>query len=167
MTHVTGTSFPNRSLTDATDIWFTPPYIIKALGPFDMDPCSSADRPFDTAARHLCPPNDDGMRIFWEGRVWMNPPYGREIGRWMKRLASHGDGIALVFARTESEWFRRAVWEQADALKFIYRQLHFYKHDGTAAIGSGGAPSVLVGYGKENAERLRTPEIPGYLVNLR
>ena len=59
-----------------TDVWLTPPYIIEALGEFDLDPCSPINRPWDTAKKHY---NvfDDGLAHQWEGRVWCNPPYGK------------------------------------------------------------------------------------------
>ncbi|WP_223160903.1 phage N-6-adenine-methyltransferase [Salinicola aestuarinus] len=86
------------------DEWLTPPSILEALGSFDLDPCSPVERPWDTASEHLTL-HDDGLSAAWRGRVWLNPPYGRETGLWLEKLAEHGDGIALVFARTETEMF--------------------------------------------------------------
>ena len=81
--------------------WLTPPYIVEALGEFDLDPCSPINRPWDTATRHY-DEWDDGLNKPWWGRVWCNPPYGREAEMWLKKLAGHGNGIALIFARTAS-----------------------------------------------------------------
>jgi len=75
------------------DEWLTPKYITDALGRFDLDPCSPAERrPWDTATRHIGIP-DDGLAMPWEGRVWCNPPYGRETFKWLSKLAEHGQGL--------------------------------------------------------------------------
>jgi hypothetical protein len=82
------------------DEWLTPPEIIHSLGEFDLDPCSPIDRPWDTAKNHY---NilDDGLSKEWNGRVWLNPPYGKEASKWLEKLSIHNNGIALIFARTE------------------------------------------------------------------
>ena len=110
--------------------WLTPPEIIKALGEFDLDPCAPVNRPWDTAKKHYTI-TDNGLRQTWEGRVWLNPPYGNETAEWMKRLALHGDGIALTFARTETRMFFESIWGKADAILFLKGRLRFYNVDGT------------------------------------
>ena len=52
-----------------TDVWLTPPGIIKSLGEFDLDPCASLNRPWDTAKKHYTV-EDDGLTKPWAGRVW-------------------------------------------------------------------------------------------------
>lgn len=54
--------------TDNNDEWLTPPEILRALGPFDLDPAAPIVRPWDMAARHYTK-IDDGMSQPWEGRV--------------------------------------------------------------------------------------------------
>jgi len=78
--------------------------------------------------------------------VWLNPPYGRDLGRWLERLAAHGDGMALVFARTDTRWFQRA-FAAATAACFIKGRLRFIPGDGQRAPGAAGAPSLLLAYG--------------------
>jgi hypothetical protein len=47
--------------------------------------------------------NDDGLKQEWKGRVWLNPPYSRPlIECFVKRMAEHGNGIALLFNRCDS-----------------------------------------------------------------
>lgn len=78
-----------------TDVWLTPPSIIKSLGEFDLDPCAPENRPWDTAKHHYTEA-DDGLSKPWFGRVWLNPPYSRDIiGLWMERMAEVGNGISL------------------------------------------------------------------------
>ena len=155
----------HQSTRSITDVWLTPPWIVEALGPFDLDPCTSDDRPWDTARKHYTK-DDDGLAHEWEGRVWMNPPY-TDAPVWLERLAEHGDGIALVFARTETKMFFRSVWPKASALLFIEGRLYFHRPDGERAKANSGAPSVLIAYGEQAARRLINSAIPGARVDLR
>src|SRR4051812_4389696 len=78
------------------------------------------------------------------GVVWMNPPYDRRvINRWMDKLATHGMGIALVFARTETAWFHDQVWKRASSVFFFEGRLDFYTPQGIRANFNCGAPSCL------------------------
>lgn len=132
-----------------TDEWLTPPEILAKLGAFDLDPCSPIVRPWDTARRHYTVA-DDGLSKEWFGRVWMNPPFGREATRWMHRLAEHGNGIALIPARTETAMFYESVWTRADAVLFLKGRPHFHRVDGSRASFNSGAPICLVAYGQRN-----------------
>lgn len=89
--------------------WLTPPEIVRALGEFDLDPCSPVNRPWDLARRNYTI-DDDGLAQEWTGRVWCNPPYGDETALWLERMRIHGNGVALTFARTETAWFFDSVW---------------------------------------------------------
>lgn len=145
------------------DVWLTPPELIQMLGSFDLDPCSPLQRPWDTARRHLTT-EDNGLLAQWYGRVWLNPPYGAETGRWLARLVEHGNGIALIFARTETDDWFRYVWRHADAILFLRGRLHFHHVDGRRAVANSGAPSALIAYGKDNVASLRDSGISGHLV---
>lgn len=146
--------------------WLTPPEIIKTLGPFDLDPCSPVIRPWPTAMNHYTI-EDDGLLMDWSHqRVWLNPPYGLKATIWLSKLAEHNNGIALIFARTETKMFFDNVWNKADALLFIKGRLYFYKVDGTIAKANAGAPSVLVAYGIENARVLMNCGIEGKFIQL-
>lgn len=148
-----------------TNVWLTPPHLLKALGEFDLDPCHISNRPWDTAKKHYTA-EDNGMSQKWEGRVFCNPPYGPETGKWLYKLWQHGNGIALVFARTETKAFQETVWGKADAILFIFGRLKFHRPDGSQGE-SAGAPSVLIAYGDNNVETLRTCGIPGEFIDLR
>lgn len=148
------------------DEWLTPPHIIKALGYFDLDPCSPVNRPWPTATNHFTI-EDNGLNKEWNGRVFCNPPYGLESAHWLKKLADHGDGIALIFARTETKMFFQHVWNKADALLFIEGRLYFHHLDGTVAKANAGAPSVLIAYGKRNVQALYDSGINGKVIELK
>lgn len=156
-----------------THTWLTPPFIIEALGPFDLDPCACPlPRPWSTASTHWTR-EDNALGRAWRGRVWLNPPYGSKatIAPWMRRVAEHGDGVALIFARTETAIFFETVWERATSVLFLKGRLCFYRKDGTLPRsdqggGNAGAPSVLIAYGRNNAEKLRTSGIEGKYIPL-
>jgi hypothetical protein len=149
----------------ATNDWLTPPSIIEALGKFDLDPCAHPGQTNRTADRMIAPPAD-GLAEKWTGRVWLNPPYGSELRRWIKRLADRGNGIALVPARTEVEsWFWPFIWEAATSVLFIRGRLYFLRPDGRKA-GNAGHGSVLVAYGRDNSAALNASGIKGQFIRL-
>lgn len=152
----------HQSATGGVDEWLTPPSLIEALGPFDLDPCAPIHRPWPTAANHYTL-EDDGLRQEWRGRVWLNPPYAH-AAKWLARLADHGHGTALIFARTETALWFNYVWPHATALLFLKGRLHFHYLDGRRAKANSGAPSVLVAYGERDADILRVSGIPGRCV---
>ena len=157
----------HRGHRGETNIWLTPPEIVKALGPFDLDPCAAVGQPWPTATKHYTI-EEDGLAQPWHGFVWCNPPYGPEMGTWMAALAAHGDGVGLIFARTETADFFEQVWGKATGLLFIKGRLHFHHPDGSRAKANSGAPSVSVAYGQRAWDRLRIQsDIRGRLVCLR
>lgn len=98
--------------SSATDDWATPPEVYRALRlefRFTLDPCSShlnakCERHYTKA--------DDGLTQDWGDHVvFMNPPYGREIGRWMRKAYdSSRKGatvVCLVQARTDTRWWHQ------------------------------------------------------------
>lgn len=154
----------HHSANPVTDEWLTPPELLEALGPFDLDPCAPVERPWPTAAQHLTVA-EDGLTSPWEGRVWCNPPYS-DVAPWMRRMAGHRCGLALVFARCETSWWFDYVWPSATALLFLKGRLSFARADGSrprAGHNSGG-PSVLVAYSEADADRLRESRLAGALV---
>lgn len=156
----------HQSAAMLKDEWLTPPHIIEALGAFDLDPCSPGHRrPWDTAAKHFSI-EDNGLSQPWAGRVWLNPPYGRDAAHWLDRLADHGDGVALIFARTETDMFFRHVWDRADAVLFLRGRLHFHHVCGRRALANAGAPSCLIAYGAGNVDALAASQLEGQMVRL-
>lgn len=154
-----------RAHRGATDDWITPPRIVGALGRFDLDPCACTTQPWpcaDTSYNF----DDDGLAQPWNGRIWLNPPYGPHAEPFLEKLAEHGDGVALLFARTETAMFHTYVWGVADALLFLRGRLHFHRPDGTMGPGNAGGPSVLIAYGRRNAVALRDSGLEGAFVEL-
>ena len=152
-----------------SDDWLTPPWIIERFGPFDTDPCACLGAPEShRCARITFNHLQNGLNQHWRGMVWLNPPYGPQVGRWLSRLAGYGRGIALVFARTDTIWFHEQVWPKADALLFLKGRLTFCRPNGVPASNDCGGPHVLIAYGSTASQRLcdaADPEL-GALVKL-
>src|ERR1017187_4321520 len=109
--------------------WGTPPELFAELsahfGPFDLDPCSTAENAL--TERHYTKA-DNGLRQSWSGRVFMNPPYGREIKDWMHKARQEADAGALVVClvpcRPDTFWWkdtvcRSEVWLKHGRVKFV------------------------------------------------
>lgn len=143
----------HQSARQITDTWLTPPEIIAKLGVFDLDPCCPSVMPWRTANTMISLPKD-GLSEQWTGRVWLNPPWGNASLKWIERLAEHGNGIALLPARTETRAFFEFVWNKATAVLFVRGRPCFHYPDGSKAKANCGVPIVLVAYGKFNAEVL-------------
>ncbi len=153
----------NPTRGDQSD-WLTPPELIQALGTFDLDPCSPIVRRWDTARKHLTI-LDDGLATEWEGRVWLNPPYGRQTFRWLEKMRLHNNGIALTFARTDTKTFHDYIFPFATSMLFIRSRINFYNLSGSKT-DRGNAPSLLIAYGAKNDEILRNSNIDGRYIFL-
>lgn len=161
----------HQSARQKTDSWLTPADILQPLGEFDLDPCCPAHMPWFTAKEMWTnetapipeemigiafPKKRDGLLRPWHGRVWLNPPWGNKATPWLERLAAHGNGIALIPARTETRSFFAHVWGRASCVCFVQGRPHFYRPDGIQANANCGVPVVLVAYGEENARILES-----------
>lgn len=158
-----GHSLPGEGVTNE---WYTPPGIFTALGlDFDLDPCAPAGGLPWIPAQRFYSLAEDGLAQPWTGRIWMNPPYGPATDIWLERFVEHGHGVALVFARTETEWFHRHALH-VDAWCLIRGRLTFVHRDGLAAPFNSGAPSMLMALGEECVEALQRSGL-GVVVGVR
>jgi hypothetical protein len=164
------TAFCNKNTSDEGSKveWITPKPLIDALGgPFDLDPCAPVRPPYQIA-RQTFNIETDGLKREWprDAFVFLNPPYDRNLNEWLKRLKNHpGGGIALIFARTDTKYFRDHVWT-ADALLFLDKRITFWHVSGEPGERNSGAPSVLVAYGQKAVERLRSCGLSGQYIDL-
>jgi hypothetical protein len=143
---------------------------------FDLDPCGADPRPWDCALTTYTV-RDDGLVLPWFGRVYLNPPFDtRQIRAWLEKMAAHNRGLALVHARTETQWFK-VVRESASGLLFLEGRMRFHKPDGTFhtkwhkkrqcfEVGDSGAPVVLASYGEEDLDILAAAGFRGLFVPL-
>lgn len=147
-----------------SDTYYTPEWILKPLGEFDLDPCTPKKMLWETA-KHRYTEEDNGLIQPWFGRVWLNPPYSN-IEPWMKLITEHGNGIALINATTDTNAFFNYGWYKADGMLFLKGRVRFYTHRGYRG-GQNRDGSVLLGYGKYNEDVLASAEkeLDGFFVS--
>lgn len=149
----------------SSDEWYTPKNLIDALGEFDLDPCAPM-KPLWNTAKVMFNKDDDGLSKDWFGRVWLNPPYSRPlIENFIKKMAEHNNGIALLYNRCDSKMFQDIIFTKAKAMLFMRHRIRFYRPDGTVG-GSPGCGSILIAFGDNNAEILKNCGIEGKFIRL-
>lgn len=151
-----GTSgFTHESAYNESVEWYTPPSIFDALGvTFDMDVCSPGEGKTFVPAKRYLTVEDNGLITPWDGLVWCNPPYGTHTPVWMRRMAEHGNGLALVFARTDVKWFQE-IASGTNLICFVSGRIRFYQGSVETQGGSPGSGSMLLAWGDEAGDILR------------
>jgi phage N-6-adenine-methyltransferase len=134
-----------------TDMWATPQEFFDKLNSefnFDIDVCATSsnakcDRYFDK--------EKDGLIQEWDGVCWMNPPYGREIGKWMKKAHESSKlgatVVCLVPSRTDTKWWHDYAMKSSD-IRFVKGRLKFGDQKNSAPFPS----AVIVFKGNDNKE---------------
>ncbi len=115
--------------SSATDLWVTPQAFFDELDKefnFETDVCAL---PENAKCAHYYTPEDDGLAQEWEGVCWCNPPYGRQIGKWVQKAAmsARRNGATVVMllpARTDTKWFHSYIYERAE-IRFVAGRLKF------------------------------------------
>ena len=129
------------------DDWGTPQSLFDELSQrfqgFDRDVCASDH---NAKCKNYWTKEDDALSKTWTGYCWMNPPYGRQIGHWVKKAyesAESGEAtvVCLLPSRTDTKWWHEYVMK-ADTLWFIKGRL---KCEG--ALNSAPFPSVIAVFG--------------------
>lgn len=127
--------------SSATDLWATPQETFDkyhAVHNFNLDVCATPD---NAKCKNYFTPEVDGLKQQWQGICWMNPPYGREIGLWMKKAyESSRQGakvVCLVPARTDTKWWHE--YAMKGEIEFIRGRLKFGN-----AKNSAPFPSAVV-----------------------
>lgn len=159
-------AFTHDNVNNTSVDWYTPQWVFDAMGlQFDLDPCSPAGGvPWIPAQTHYALPQD-GLALPWFGRVWLNPPYGKHTKDWLRKMAQHGDGMALVFARTDCQWFRDAA-STATAMLFLAGRIKFVDGLGVTSGNGAGAGSMLLAWGGDCAHALVGMSDRGLLIDL-
>lgn len=133
--------------------WRTPAEIvalvIETLGEVDLDPCAESEHQNVPAHRHFIEV-DDGLAQSWKSdRVFMNPPYGNVIAKWAAKFRQSyesgemAEGLALIPARTETQWFREFA---AMPVCFLHKRLNFSDAENGAPF-----PSAVIYAGRNLA----------------
>ncbi len=129
-------------MSSNTDLWETPQWFFNELNNeflFTLDCCA-------TQENHKCDnyysPETDGLKQEWIGRIWMNPPYGREIGKWVKKaFESKALVVGLLPSRTDTKWFHDYIYGKAE-IRFLKGRLRFGGSKNSAPF-----PSMVVIWG--------------------
>ena len=132
--------------------WETPQDFFDKLNAkwrFTLDVCATAE---NAKCDKFFTRDDDGLLQTWKGRCWMNPPYGREIGKWMKKAYESTKTeaecvVCLVPARTDTAWFHD--YAMKGRIEFIRGRLRFGGGNNPAPF-----PSCVVTFEREdNSDR--------------
>lgn len=100
----------------------------------------------------------DGFNRPWRKSdfYWVNPPYGRECAAWMDKLAEQGNGLLLIFARTDTVAFHESVFSHPNAWAvFFFRGRLKFANGSGQEVGTAGAPSALIAYGRRAVAVIR------------
>lgn len=131
-------------MSSNTPEWATPQSFFDALNrefSFTLDPCSTHENA--KCEKHYTK-EDDGLSQNWGGEVvFCNPPYGRELPKWVKKCyeeSRHADVVMLIPARTDTRWFHDYIYGKAE-IRFIKGRLKFGN-----AKQSAPFPSMVVIY---------------------
>ena len=126
-----------------TDLWETPQDFFNDLNKefcFNLDVCAL---PENAKCEKYFTPEMDGLAQCWEGVCWCNPPYGRQIGKWVeKAYKSSCTVVMLLPARTDTRWFHDYVYGKAE-IRFVRGRLRFGGAEWNAPF-----PSMVVIYGR-------------------
>lgn len=126
--------------SSATDLWATPQGFFEELDRefhFTLDACAL---PENAKCEKYYTPEQNGLAQPWGGVVWCNPPYGREIGKWVEKAATCGAPIVVMLlpARTDAKWFHTFIYGKAE-IRFLQGRLKFGN-----AKNSAPFPSMVV-----------------------
>ena len=114
--------------SSATSEWETPQWLFDALAAefdFTLDPCATHESA--KCAKHFTREEDGLSRNWQDHTVFMNPPYGREIARWMRKAyessRSGATVVCLVPARTDTAWWHR--WAMKGEIRLLRGRIRF------------------------------------------
>lgn len=131
-----------------TDMWATPQDFFDALDAefhFTLDACAVKE---NAKCEAYYTPEQDGLDQPWTGRVWCNPPYGRNVGQWVKKAHDTASGggfvVMLLPARTDTRWFHDYIYGKTE-VRFIKGRLNFGSCQNAAPF-----PSMVVIFGGEH-----------------
>ena len=132
--------------------WGTPLDLFKKLDDefhFTLDVCASDG--MQLCKRYFNPEIDGLSQVWGRGEVcWMNPPYGKEIIKWVKKASeSPSITVALLPARIDTKWYQKYVQPFASEVRFIAGRLKFQGAKSCAPF-----PSIIAIY--------NTPRTPRY-----
>ena len=125
----------NGMFSSNSDLWSTPQSFFDDLNKefgFETDVCAL---PENAKCKTFYTPTEDGLSQEWTGICWCNPPYGREIGKWVKKASeSNATVVCLVPARTDTAWWHDYAMKAE--IRFIRGRLKFGNSKNSAPFPS-------------------------------
>ena len=122
-----------------TDLWETPQDFFDKLNEefhFQTDVCAL---PENAKCENFYTPEQDGLAQEWSGTCWCNPPYGRQIAKWVRNASEFkATTVMLIPARTDTAWFHDYIYGKAE-VRFVRGRLKFGE-----AKNSAPFPSMVV-----------------------
>lgn len=121
-----------------TDLWETPQDFFDTLNTefhFTVDVCAI---PENAKCSVFYTPEQDGLKQTWTGVVWCNPPYGRQIGEWVRKgfeSSQCATVVMLLPARTDTRWFHEYILPFAE-VRFVKGRLKFGNNTNSAPFPS-------------------------------
>lgn len=128
-----------------TDLWETPQDLFDELNDefgFDIDVCAT---PENAKCEKYYTKENNGLDQPWYGVVWCNPPYGREIGKWVRKayetnFRENNYIVMLLPARTDTKWFHEYIYKNKRVeIRFLKGRLKFGNSKNSAPF-----PSMIV-----------------------
>ena len=109
---------------------------------------------------------DPKLSETWQGRIFLHPPHNANFEKYIDKMANHGNGIALVFSRTDSNAFHKYILNRAHALFFISGRFKYIDENGKKFKENCGGAVLFVAYGQQNSSILKQCKIKGVYVPL-
>ena len=141
---------PEIMFSSASDLWETPQEFFDKLDAefhFALDVCAL---PENAKCSNYFTPEQDGLTRPWTGTCWCNPPYGRQVGRWVKKASESAEAgatvVMLLPARTDTRWFHQYIYGKTE-IRFIPGRLKFGGGKSSAPF-----PSMVVVFKKGGDE---------------
>lgn len=135
----------NIHFSSKTEEWATPQAFFDDLNEeflFNLDPCATKE---NTKCKDYYTKGQNGLELNWWGAVFMNPPYGREIGKWVKKASEESKKncraiVCLLPARTDTKYFHEYIYNKPNVeIRFIKGRLKFGDSKNSAPF-----PSMIV-----------------------
>mgnify|MGYP001170036786 FL=1 len=132
--------------------WYTPNDLYEKLNmefKFNLDPCATKE---NAKCDKFYTKRDDGLSKKWSGRVFVNPPYGREIGKWVEKSYKESltEDVELVVmlipSRTDTKYWHEWIFGKASVINFFKGRLKFGGSNNSAPF-----PSALVVFNKKSS----------------
>lgn len=141
------------------DEWYTPQNIISAvhdtLGRVDVDPASCAKANEIVRADKFYSINDSGLEHEWHGKIFLNPPFSRElISKFVAKFCAEYEAgnieaaIVLTNATPETKWFRTLA-ERCEGAIFTFKKTRFMQADGTPAKDRARCGQCIFYFGQD------------------